>query len=160
MVKFLHVVVTLRGEGKKPPRFLFGDLDEAGLKRKFLKPYRRGESIVVGNDLVPLPEVRTVKIVETDEPREVCLTQLQKQSSEAIDRFNAHARETGAVLISIGSGWADEDIVEAGEDVTDRYIKSGPGSEQNALLSYVWNKWGIAIICGIIGSAIVAALFG
>jgi hypothetical protein len=67
MRKYLHVVVTLNSE-KASTRFLFGDLDEAALKRQFIKPYRRGERILVGNDVIPLAEVTAVSIVETSEP--------------------------------------------------------------------------------------------
>ena len=63
MTTFLHVIVTLRGE-KERPRLLFADLDEAGLKRKFIKPYRRGERIVIGNDLISLSETAAVRIIE------------------------------------------------------------------------------------------------
>lgn len=155
LAKLLHVVVTLRGD-ESSARFLFGDLDEAGLKRKFLKPYRRGESILVGNDLIPLSEVTSVSIIETAESKEASLADLQKESSETVDRTNAALHESGVVIISAGSGWADEDIVQVGDDVTDRYIKAGPGRGADAdyIRSIIVNPWVVTIIGGLMVAAI------
>lgn len=148
MDKYFHVLVKMN---KAPEKliFLFGDLTEKELKSRFIKPYKRKETLVRGNDLIALSDVSAVHIVRTKKKKDVCLKELQVSSGEQIDEMNKDSDETGVVIISAGSGWEDEDIVEVGEDVTNHYIHGGCQGDTwfNKIAN---NQWTIALGTGLI----------
>lgn len=158
---FLHVVIERADDNK--PLFLFGDLRKAELKNRFLRPYGLAKPVLKENRVVNLASVTAVHIIETEQPLDAALKQLQVESNERIDRFN---RESGGVsIVSAGSGWVNEDIVHCGEDVTTRYVTSPPGEGTPAsrALALIHNPWvlrvggGLAVI--VIGGFVVRWLW-
>jgi hypothetical protein len=96
-------------------------------------------------------------IRKTDRASEEERKDIQIRSRREIDEFNQES--LGVTLISIGSGYAPEDIVEAGVDVTSSYIASPPGQKKGGLMSAIINHpWASAIVTGVIVAGIVKAL--
>lgn len=147
MSEYFHVVVRLKAETS--PLFLFGDLSKKELLGCFVRPYQLGRSIMNGNDRVDLMEVASVQIICTRQDKETSLQSVREDSSKRIDDFNADAHRTGVVIMTMGAGWQDEDIVCAGEDVTSQYIKEGPGAGTH-LTNLTKNQWIITVVGGLI----------
>ena len=103
-----------------------------------------------------LMSVKSLEIIRTDSPIKVELKKLQKESGERIDKFNRESQS--AVLLSIGSGWEDEDIVECGENVTPHFITEAPGQGtwKTRLGVFFHNAWVLRLGSGVI--LIVVAL--
>lgn len=148
MVEYLHVVIE--GADSKGPLLLFRDLSEKELHRKFLRPYRHGKSIVKNNQVIDLSKVTSVRVIKTSVNLDAALEQLQKNSSERIDRLNRAS--TSIELFSPGRGWKDEHITECGEEITGKYISEPPG--QGTLLTLAGailkNPWAVRVGGGLI----------
>lgn len=71
-----------------------------------------------------------------------------------------HNRDSDSVFfISLGRGYAPEDIEEAGSNVTERFINAPPGQERSGLAAKVVNNpWVVAIVGGVVVAGIVAWL--
>jgi len=58
--------------------------------------------------------------------------------------------------MSPGGGYV-EDIFEAGEDVTEKYLKGPPGyGKSGPLQEFIYNPWAMAVGTGLIVAAVVA----
>lgn len=82
----------------------------------------------------------------------------QERSFREIQEFN---RQSGSVtLISVGRGYEPADILEAGEDVTGKYIPGPPGDGAKASLAtkVVNHPWIVTIGTGLIVAALAALL--
>jgi hypothetical protein len=122
--------------------------------QQFSRPYRRGKSILCGNEIVESLQIKRIKIVKTIEQGEKELEKLQEGSLRKIQEFNRSSNSI--TIISPGRGHNIEDIVEVGEDVTIQFISAPPGEGDRwkivaALLNNGW-------VVGIGGGLIVAAL--
>jgi len=153
--QYFHVVVWTTQSGDHPT-FLFGDLSEKELRRQFLKPYRTGGKFFVRQKILNVADLTAVKIIETPHPKDEALKVIQADSLEAVEQFNRES--SWATLVSAGYGGEDEDIVYADDDVTERYIKHGPGSP-NLMNQVLHNQWFLALGSGLILLAI-GAWFG
>ncbi|MEI2298907.1 hypothetical protein [Ensifer sp. MJa1] len=135
--RFLHVVAWTQ-QNADDPIFLFGDLSETELKRKFVTPYRTGGRLHLQQRILDTTELTGVRIIETAEPRAEVLKAMQERSLRQIDEVNLHA--SWAPRVSTGYGWDDEDIVYADDDVTNRYVSGKPGSP-GLLSQATHNHW-------------------
>lgn len=120
--QYLHVVVWLKpvaGIG----RLIFSDLSEADLKRRFVKPYNRGRSILIGGETINLMDVSAVQIVRTSDPKDSVLRRLADEQAER-DRRNSNSW-----VIFAGAAPDDADIGSGGDDVTGEYISQPPGNK-------------------------------
>lgn len=153
---FFHVVVKLKDTPQKDV-CLFSDLSEVQLKRQFIRAYNSGSAILANGQVVETMNIVSTVIRKTDRTSEEERKDIQDQSRREVDEFN---RDSPSVtLISIGYGYAEEDIVEAGTDVTAAYIASPPGQKKESFLSIVVNHpWASAVITGVIVAGIVKAL--
>jgi hypothetical protein len=158
---FLHVVIERMGDDK--PLFLFGDLSKAEFKKRFLRPYNLARPVLKENRVVNLASVTAVHVIETKKPLDAALKQLQVESNERVGRLNRES--SGVFIVSVGSGWVNEDIVHCGEDVTTKYVTSPPGEGTPAsrALALIHNPWvlrvggGLAVI--VIGGFVVRWLW-
>lgn len=143
MSKYFHVVITLKDKSKA--MFLYGDMTEAELRKKFLKPYKLGKAVLKENEVVNLADVTAVDIIETDAPLQDELKKIQIESGRKIDEINSS--NSGVFIMSLGAGYHDEDIVGGGTKVTDRYITTPPGSGTigSSFLERLHNPWVLGI---------------
>jgi hypothetical protein len=58
---FHHVIVTL-GETDK---CLFSDLSEKDLRKRFVRPYRRGRKILSGNEVIDVRAISKLHVIRT-----------------------------------------------------------------------------------------------
>ncbi len=146
MGAYLHVVLVL--EGSEQRVFLFGDLSERDLKKRFLHYYHLGKPVLKNNEVINLAQVKSVHIIETEDPKEESLKKLQIKSKKDIDDFNRTSQSL--VLIGPGAGWDDDEIVECGKDVTSRFISAPPGQGtwSTKLLAVLHSPWLLKLIGG------------
>lgn len=119
---FYHVLAAV-GEGKV--QMLFADLSLEELKKSFVKPFSRGESFFAGSKLIRPLELQTIHIVETSERESVVRQRINRNDLAHIEELN---RDSSVVFLSPGIGYAPEDLLEGGNDVTRQYISQGPGT--------------------------------
>lgn len=153
---YYHVLIELQDDPKKV-RCIFSDLTSKALESKFLKPYRRGQRMLVGTEVVDTMAITSTRIVETNRTSDIELREIQERSRNEIDEFNRSS--DSVVLISTGRGHVLEDIEEAGANVTTRFIKTPPGQGQSDLFARILSHpWVVAVVGGIIVAGIVAWL--
>ncbi|NTU49728.1 MAG: hypothetical protein HGA87_02330 [Desulfobulbaceae bacterium] len=145
-----HVIAKLVSEDKF--RCLFSDLSVLELRQNFVAPYEGGKSFFVGNDLISPLDLRSIQIVCTESPDQIERDEINRVSRERINEIN---RSSGIFIVSIGGGYAPQDIAHAGEDVTHTFIKGPPGFKAGQLAHSVKVlKW----IGGIIAAVIAAGI--
>lgn len=151
---FHHVLLALESEPTKL-RCVLTDLTEEDLKAKFLRPYRKGQNIVCGNEVIPVSQIRKLHIVRTARDNEAERNALQEQSLKEIQEFNRQS--DSVVLISPGRGYAHEDILEVGKDVTATFVSGPPGhaAAPTPVVGFLNNQWIVAIGTGLIVAALV-----
>jgi len=149
-MSYFHVIAQLNSNTS--PKCIFSDLSESDLEKKFLKPYRKGLDFLSQNLLIKVDELEAVHIIKTDNNIDVELKGIQRKVRAEIDEIN---RESNIQFLSLGRGYAQEDIIEAGTDVTQQYIEGPPGYSRIALPSFFGStllKW----LGGILGGVVVA----
>jgi len=153
-VSYFHVLVKFSGDNEAI-ECIFKDLSQEQLKRQFLKPYRKGNRLLSGARVIDVMSIAWTQIIHTERLSEIELKIIQERSLQEIQDFN---RNSSVVLISAGRGYADEDIAEAGEDVTAMFIKHPPGAAPSVVVSILNHQWVVAVIGGIIVAGVVAWL--
>ena len=151
---FHHVLLALESEPTKL-RCILADLTEKDLKTKFLRPYRKGQNIVCGNEVIPVSQIRKLHIVRTARENETERSALQDRSFKEIQELNKQSESV--VLISPGRGYDPEDILEVGEDVTTMFVSGPPGhaSAPTTVVRFLNNQWIVAIGTGLIVAALI-----
>lgn len=120
---YYHVVAKVKAEDKEA--VLFTDLDLDQLKREFLRPYNRGKSIYVDNEWLDLKDLRQVWIIKTALNEEQTRTTIFNDDMASVNRLNAN--DPTSIIISPGTGYDPLDLLEAGEDVTLKFLNKPPG---------------------------------
>ena len=131
-------------------KLIFSDLSKRQLKIKFISKYRLGSNLFLDGKVLPLMKITSVQIINTKSPIEQELKKLQKESGERIDKINRESN--GFTILSLGSGWHEEDIAECGEDVVSQFINESPG--QGNLITkislFFHNAWVLRLGSGVI----------
>lgn len=91
------------------------DLTKDQLKKRILKPYKKGSNIVIGGRTISVYDIERINISKTEESSEKLLPKIKRKRKN-------------------NSGWispaSDEYyVMKEGEDVTDEFITEPPGSE-------------------------------
>ena len=146
---YYQVLVAVEQEPDKL-RQVFEDLEEKELKPKFLTPYKKGTSLICGNEIIPVLQIRKIHIVRTTQRNEVERENLNAKSVREIERLNRES--SGVVFISPGSGYDPGDILEAGEDVTKKYVTGHPGAASglSPLGRFASNSWFVTVFGGLV----------
>lgn len=133
-------------------RQIFEDLDENELEKKFLLPYRKCKSLICGGEVIPVKHIRMIRIVRTDQCNKVERDKLLRDGEQQINKRNGESN--GSFVIS--SPWSSypDDILEAGEDVTEKYIVDGPGCEAGTSLFLRFVAHPMVVM--VVGSLVVA----
>ena len=146
---YYQVLLAVEQEPDKL-RQVFEDLEENDLKPKLVTPYKKGTSLICGNEIIPVLQIRKIHIVRTAQRNEVEREDLHTKSVREIDRLNRES--SGIVFISPGSGYDPGDILETGEDVTKKYITGHPGAA-SCLSPIGWfagNSWFVTVVGGLV----------
>ncbi|PJK07631.1 hypothetical protein CO610_08240 [Lysobacteraceae bacterium NML95-0200] len=148
-VAFYQVLIAVEQEPNKL-RQVFEDLDESELKPKLVIPYKKGTSLICGNEVIPVSQIRKIHIVRTTHRNEVEREDLHSKSVREIDRLNRES--SGVVFISPGFGYDPVDILEAGEDVTRKFITGHPGAAAGLppLARFAGNPWLVTVVGGLV----------
>ena len=80
MDRYLHVVITIKGSNDSI--FLYGDMSEKDLKKKFLSKYHLAKPVLKESKVIDLSQIDSVKIIETTDNMSTALEKLQKESNE------------------------------------------------------------------------------
>lgn len=122
--RFHHVIVLLKGSDKK--KALFTDLTAAELKRRFVRPYKQGNPVLLqDNSVVQTRDITWTTIRATADKAAPTLKSLAEASSRRTDELN----RTGGLFFMGRFSWGHEDLEEEGEDVTSHYIQAPPGED-------------------------------
>ncbi len=121
---YFHVLVTVK-DAPDSIRCVLADLSEREIEANFVKPYGKEESILCGNEIIDAYSLKTVRIIQTSDTSEAERSKLKDEHNRKNEEFN---RSSDSLKI-IGSGFRrdDEDIAEAGNDVTTEYVTGVPG---------------------------------
>lgn len=151
---FFHVLLSVDTDQTKL-RSVLTDLSEVQLKAQVLLPYRKGTTLVCGNEIIPVSTVRKIHVVQTVRENEHERNAIHAKSVKEIEEINRES--SGFVFLSAGRGYDPEDILEAGEDVTSKYIAGPPGSAAGpgALLRFLGSQWVVGIGTGLVVAAAV-----
>ena len=155
-MSYFHVIAKL--SSNKEQSCVFYDLSSTELNQKFLKPYEKGLDFLSQNTVVRVNELEAIHIIETENNIDTELKAIQRRSREEIDRIN---RESNVKFLSLGRGYAQEDIIEAGVDVTQKHIKGPPGYLKIALPNFLGSsllKWLSGILTAVVIAFIVKSL--
>ena len=153
-MSYYQVILKLKNSGASSQHVLV-DAVEGELLSRIVKPYRKGSNIFHDSTVIDCGDIEKIMIVRTENKNELEREKLNNASLNRIDEMN---RESDSfVIISPGGGYDPEDILEAGTDVTETYIKGPPGySKAGALQEFIYNPWVITIGTGLIIAAIVS----
>lgn len=151
-MSFYHVLITFFDSPNKP-RCVLTDLSEHQLKARFVTSYRKGKDILCGTEVVRIGDIKSVQIICTGKKIEEELLAIQKQSLIENQEFNSQSHSV--IIISPGYGYEQEDIVEAGVDVTSQYITGVPGHASGGFVELFNNQWVVAVGAGLIVAAFV-----
>ena len=140
-------------------RGVYLSLSEKELNKLFLKPYQQGKNFLSDNEVLIVLEIKKVTIIKTERKSEVELKEIQEKSWREVEEFNRTS--DSFTLIRPGRGYDSADIVEAGQDVTGKYILGPPGqgSSLSIISGIINHPWISAIGTGLIVAALVG-LFG
>lgn len=152
---FFHVLLTFQGAPNEA-RCVLMDLSERELKKQFMKPYRRGTTMLAGTEIIDTMDIHSATIIKTERTNEQERKDIQEASQRHLDETN---RQSSLVFMGPPHGYDLEDIVEAGFDVTKTYITTPPGHGKTSLLSAVINHpWISAIATGLVVAGVAKVL--
>jgi hypothetical protein len=108
-----------------------------------------GKDIFSSGEILPIASISRVKVIKTDDPKDIELEKLRKESRNKTDEFN---RNSSVVLISLGRGYHDEDIIHCGNDVTSEFIDTAPGegTRLQRFIKALHNPWVVRIGGGVL----------
>lgn len=151
-----HVIAKLNSNTDQS--CIFSDLSLSELNQKFIKPYKKGLDFLSQNILVKVNKLESIHIIETVNNIDIELKAIQQKSREEIERIN---HELNVTLFSLGRGYAQEDVIEAGIDVTLKYINGPPGYSKIALPNFLGSnllKWLGSIFTAVVVAFIAKSL--
>lgn len=128
------------------------DLSEGVLKKQVVRPYKNGVALILGGRIVPIGELRGIKITETEEPSGSTLSRATKSFNESIEHLNAEPNSHVVILPFFGYG--PDALEQFGKDVTAKYISRAPG--QGGIASLIWRVFNHPWVAGI-GAAVMAS---
>ncbi|PPT78288.1 hypothetical protein XaplCFBP3122_03115 [Xanthomonas arboricola pv. populi] len=146
--RFHHVFVTLKGADKK--QALFVDLSSSELKKRFVRPYKRGKPVLlIDRTVVQTRDITWTSICVTPQAAEPTLERLQEDSRRHTDELNNRG---GPVMFMGHLFWSNEDLIGEGADVTGSYIYGPPGEAS------VYSRLG-SWLADNVGKALIGLLF-
>lgn len=148
---FHHVLVSFR-HAPNDVRCVLADLSEKDLKARFLRPYRKGQQFMSGNEIVETSTINKVKVIRTEETSERELAKIQVRSHRENDELNRGSHSV--VFLDSGRGYVLEDIAEAGVDVTPAYVVRPPGV-RGWLAEWFEHPWVTTVLAGVVVAGII-----
>ena len=146
---FYHVLIA---DEQKPDKLrqLYVDLDEKELKQKLVKPYKKGTSLICGNEIIPVMQIQKIHIVQTAQCNKVEREAMNNRGSQSIEKLNS----MGIACICVGIGYRPQDILKApgAKDVTSRYITAPPGTVAafSLFARFVNHPWVVTVGAGLV----------
>ena len=148
---YFHLLLSFKNE-PNDVRCILTDLSERELKNQFIRPYKRGSTMLAGTEVIDTMDIHSITIIKTDCTNDQERNEIYESSRKHIDDMN---RQGGLVFLGPPQGYEPEDIVEAGEDVTKKYITSPPGHDKGLLSAAFNHPWIIAIVTSVVAAGIV-----
>ena len=153
-MSYYQVILKLKNPESSFQHILV-DASEEELLFKIVKPYRNGCNIFHDSTVIDCGDIEKINIVCTEDKNEKARDKLNDESFKRMDEITRNY--DSLVIIGPGAGYDPEDIVEAGKDVTENYIKGPPGyGKAGVLQEFIYNPWVMTIGTGLIIAAIVA----
>lgn len=146
-----HFHVFARQEGEAELRVLAADLTEAEVKRRIVRPYRRGTSIVHGGTIIPIASLRELRICKTSLPFD------ESHEAECVaDAEEIALLNRSGDLTFVSPGPLRDNMAECFDNVTEQFLRGRePGDKgQASLFSSITNH---PIISTVVGGLLLAA---
>ena len=144
MENYLHVVLKV---GEKSFICLYSDLSKKELKKKFIKPFQKGEDFFNDGSVIISSQIAKVIISSTQNDLETTLKDYKEKSTKEIIDMN---KMPGISYIASPKGLKKSDIKDCGENVTEKFINKAPKRSHNSLYNFSHNPWIVGIGVGII----------
>tara|TARA_R110002050_G_scaffold65444_1_gene141708 strand:- start:2030 stop:2518 length:489 start_codon:yes stop_codon:yes gene_type:complete len=149
MSDYFHVVAK---DEKNKEEVLLKDLSKKELKKLFLKPFEKGNNLLIEGTIYKNDEIKKVQIIKTEDTFDKSIENYDNQQNESRSKLNDEQYGRGVVFI--GPHFSqDIDILECGEIVTVQFLTKAPKSSSSKLYKFFHNPW----IVGI-GGTIIAAI--
>jgi hypothetical protein len=147
---YFHVLLAIEGEEEK---LALRDLREEELIAQFVKPYKRGETLLIGDKVVALDRVHSVRILVSGEHSKVLLARERQRRIDAEDVLN---RESAGMFIVRSHELGPDDLANLSADVTPKFIKRLPGNKPGLAAVFANNPWMLAIVGGLVVTVVAA----
>ena len=117
---YFHVRITPRSEASNPELEL--DINLEGLMERFVRPYQRGQPIVIAGRTVSSEDMGRIQINETEQDSTTLNAMMlcQQEAQRSYSFVDQHGR------------LRPEMLADNGEDITAKYITGPPGHEAEA----------------------------
>jgi hypothetical protein len=156
-MSYFHVLIA---DAQSPTQFrcVGHDLTETSLLSAVVKPYRKGAALLVGSEIVPVHDLRGLKIIQTIDPAEEALAAASAKVDKEWRSGNDDPR-SGVVFMPF-LGFGIDEVAEAGTDVTHRYITGAPGQGSGfRLIGQLFNHpWIVGIGTAVAAAGLIAWL--
>lgn len=141
---YFHVLLTYDG---KDEQFALRDLDEAELKDKFVKPYNRGDTFLVGSKVTAPGKVAAVRILVSSEHSKVML---EREKQRRIDADTVSNREPNGLVVLRLHNMGPDDLAGLSADVTSKYIKRADGGRPARVTKVLSHPLVAVVILGLL----------
>lgn len=154
---YFHVLVatTLKVENFE---CIAQDISENYLIKQAVRPYKNGKAMIFGSRIIPIEELRGIKIIETEEASDLILSRATNSFNESIDKINSESNSS--VVIMPFFGYGPDALEQLGKDVTAKYISQAPGQGSNiSIIGNVINHpWIVGVGTAVLATGIAAWL--
>jgi hypothetical protein len=149
-MSYYHVLVSVSGSTRI--EVLFADLSLSELRTKFVKPYKRGSTFLAASKVIKPDELRSIRIIESEDKEADARRRINDADLADIAEMN---RSGEIMIISPGIGYQPEHLAEAGDDVTSRFLDTGPGAPSTFFGA---SKKAVGWTLGIVAGALATGL--
>lgn len=147
-MSYFHVVIKTKSDDSW--KCCLKDINEEKLIELFIKPYKKGNKIIVEGEVVSTKKINHVVISKTHKNHKEELENVRKTSEQYFKEMN---KNSTVRIMSPGYGLRNYEIKDCGENVTSYYLTNGAGEE-----GFMNNPWVITIGGGLVVGGILLLL--
>lgn len=145
--------VFLRREGEGSPHLWLRDLSADEVRRRLVKPYLKGGTLVDGGVIIPVNTLRQVRIARTDTSFDEAYSASFDEHSRRMEELNRGGE--GVYFLSAGPG--HDDMVDEWPDATEEFLNGKPpgtGAKPGWLQAITNNRFLSSLVVGLILAAV------
>ena len=140
MRDYYHVVVVQADSKRKV--VLFKDISKNEIKKKLIKPFGRGENLLIASTIYKVADIKKVQIIKTNDVADTLI----KSHEDKFNKYRDQANNEPGSSVHFGPYFSrDSDIVKCGIDVTSDFITNAPSIKPSMLYEIIHNPWVVGI---------------